>query len=56
VDVLDAFLLARRVRDRATTPADDFTGDGVVDQQDVDRVAALAVSVVDGDAAKGGLR
>ena len=54
VDILDAFLLARRVRDGMTTRADDVTGDGVVDQRDVDRVAALAVSV--GDGGKGGLR
>jgi hypothetical protein len=54
VDILDAFLLARRVRDGAATPADDVTGDGVVDQSDVDRVAGMAVSV--GDGGKGGLR
>jgi hypothetical protein len=54
VDILDAFLLARRVRDGAATRADDVTGDGVVDQRDVDRVAALAVSV--GDGGKGGMR
>jgi hypothetical protein len=54
VDVLDAFLLARRVRDGTSTRADDVTGDGVVDQSDVDRVAGMAVSV--GDGGKGGLR
>jgi len=54
VDILDAFLLARRVRDGSSTNGDDVTGDGVVDQRDVDRVAGLAVSV--GDGGKGGLR
>jgi hypothetical protein len=55
VDVLDAFLLARRVRDGVATPGDDANGDGVVDQRDVDRVAGLAVSIEAGEA-KGGLR
>ena len=55
MDVLDAFLLARRVRDGTATPVDDVNGDGVVDHRDVDRVAGLAVSV-EGGGAKGGLR
>ena len=55
VDVLDAFLVARRVRDGTTTPGNDVNGDGVVDQRDVDRVAGLVVSVEGGEA-KGELR
>ncbi|MBI3268407.1 MAG: hypothetical protein HYZ53_05245 [Planctomycetes bacterium] len=46
VDILDAFLLARRLR--GPEPCDrsfDVTGDGVVDGKDVDRVAGAAVEV-----------
>ena len=46
VDILDAFLLARKVEGgTAATPGEDVNGDGVVDRADVERVAALAVRV-----------
>jgi hypothetical protein len=44
VDVLDAFELARRLQQGAISdPAFDFNADGVVDQKDIDAVAARAV-------------
>jgi len=46
VDILDAFLLARRIERR--TAADsrwDLNGDGKVTQADVDRIALIAVSL-----------
>jgi hypothetical protein len=56
VDILDAFLLARKVQAGAAT-ADDVNGDGVVDRRDVDAVARIAVRVDAGAAdAKGGVR
>lgn len=66
VDVLDAYLLARRIGaapDPTPSRSEDVNGDGVLDRRDVDAVAAMAVSVgasVDGSvgdsAANGGLR
>lgn len=43
VDVLDAFHLARMLRDSTTSPRHDVNGDGVVDGRDVDLVVAEAV-------------
>jgi hypothetical protein len=50
VDILDAFSLARRLRDAngRSLPADqlqDVNGDGVIDQKDVDLLARMAVQV-----------
>lgn len=46
VDILDAFLLAKRVEAKAPpVRGDDVNGDGVVDRADVDRVAGWAVRV-----------
>jgi hypothetical protein len=45
VDVLDAFAIARGVRDRQTRPEWDINRDGRVDAQDADALARLAVSV-----------
>jgi dockerin type I repeat protein len=46
VDILDAFLLAKKVEAKApAAPGDDVNGDGVVDRADVDRVAGWAVRV-----------
>lgn len=48
VDVLDALVLAKKVEAGASgTPArgEDVTGDGLLDRGDVDRVAAMAVSI-----------
>lgn len=56
VDVLDVLALAKRVETRAgRAPAreEDVTGDGLLDHRDVDRVAALVVSV---DPPAGGLQ
>ena len=48
VDVLDAYALAKKVEAKATPGrGDDVNGDGVLDRADVDRVAAMAVSVGD---------
>lgn len=46
IDVLDVLALARKAS-AGVTPrrGEDVTGDGVLDQGDVDRVAAMAVSV-----------
>jgi hypothetical protein len=43
VDILDAFVLSRKIDARSATAPDDFNADGAVDQKDVDAVAALAV-------------
>ncbi|HLU49312.1 MAG TPA: dockerin type I domain-containing protein [Planctomycetota bacterium] len=44
VDILDAFLLARRLRDGEDAPgAWDLTGDGAVDADDVRHLALVAV-------------
>jgi len=49
VDMLDAFALARELRDDpASHPQFDFNGDGVLDQQDVQALAARAVRLEDG--------
>ena len=45
VDVLDAFLLARRIADGAPVPAADLNGDGNTDALDVDVIATIAVSL-----------
>lgn len=44
VDIVDAFVLARRLRDGARPDASwDVTRDGAVDEQDVERLKAMAV-------------
>ncbi|MBM4040885.1 MAG: hypothetical protein FJ290_20490 [Planctomycetes bacterium] len=44
VDILDAFLLAKRLEARrALNAAWDITGDGLIDRRDVDAIAAAAV-------------
>lgn len=49
VDVLDAFALARQLQRGAITDQKlDFNADGVVDQKDIDAVAARAVKVEKG--------
>jgi hypothetical protein len=46
VDILDAFLLAKKVEAKApAAPGDDVNGDGVVARADGDRVASWAVRV-----------
>lgn len=46
VDILDAFAMARQVRDgTAPTRVLDLNGDGVVDERDVARIVARAVSL-----------
>ena len=46
VDILDAFALARQLNDRAKGPsAVDMNGDGVLDERDVELIAAQAVSL-----------
>jgi hypothetical protein len=45
VDILDAFLLARKVEAGTAGAGEDVNGDGVVDRGDVDSVAAKAVRV-----------
>jgi hypothetical protein len=45
VDVLDAFILARRIADGGTVPAADLNGDGSTDALDVDAIAMIAVSL-----------
>ena len=52
IDMLDAYLLARHIKDGdQLDPRWDMNGDGVVDQRDVDAIAAIAVSL-----GKGGVR
>ncbi len=48
VDILDAFQLARELRDGTTRPAEDFDGDGKVDAADVEFLAKRAVSLEKG--------
>jgi hypothetical protein len=50
VDILDAFVLARKVdaRPAVVTPSDDVNADGVLDRRDVDAVAAMAVRLPGG--------
>jgi hypothetical protein len=50
VDILDAFVLARKVdaRPATVTRADDVNADGVLDRRDVDAVAAMAVRLPGG--------
>ncbi len=51
VDILDAFALARRLQSTAPSAESqglDVNGDGIVDQRDVDAVAARAVKVTKG--------
>ena len=49
VDILDAFVLARKVDGKApVAPGHDINGDGVVDRKDVEQVARMAVSVEGG--------
>ncbi|HEX8912273.1 MAG TPA: dockerin type I domain-containing protein, partial [Humisphaera sp.] len=45
VNVLDAFAVARGVRDGRTDPAWDVNGDGVVDDRDAEQIARTAVTV-----------
>jgi hypothetical protein len=50
VDILDAFSLARQLRDSGGKPVpaerrQDVNGDGVIDQKDVDLLARMAVQV-----------
>jgi hypothetical protein len=45
VDILDAFWLARRIGNEPSQPPWDVNGDGKVDQQDIDAIAATAVHV-----------
>jgi hypothetical protein len=50
VDMLDAFVLAKKIDAGTASPApargwEDVNADGVLDQRDVDQVAALAVSL-----------
>lgn len=48
VDILDAFALARAVDTGHTRPDWDFTGEGDIDQRDIDHLAMMAVSVKGG--------
>jgi hypothetical protein len=49
VDILDAFQLARELKNGKTQPAtDDFDGDGKVDAMDVEYLAKRAVSLEKG--------
>ena len=48
VDILDAFQLARELRDGKAQIGDDFNGDGKVDAADVDLLAKRAVSLEKG--------
>src|ERR1043165_5958697 len=49
VDILDAFALARQLRDgRAIAPNSDVNGDGVIDQNDVQIIARRAVKLEKG--------
>lgn len=44
VDILDAYLLAKTIELQESVPADwDISGDGLVNQEDVDSVAGLSV-------------
>jgi hypothetical protein len=48
VDILDAFQLARELRDGQARPIEDFNGDGKVDAADVEFLAKRAVSLEKG--------
>ncbi len=48
VDMVDAYLLARRVQAGTTEPRFDFKVDGRIDQSDVDAVALRAVALTGG--------
>lgn len=48
VDILDAFAVARGIKRNQTQPAWDITGDGHIDRQDVEQLAAAAVTVKGG--------
>ncbi|QOV88910.1 dockerin type I domain-containing protein [Humisphaera borealis] len=48
VDILDAFTVARGVKTGKTAASWDANGDGVIDQRDVDQIAAIAVRVKGG--------
>ncbi len=48
VDILDAFAVARGIKSGKPSLAWDVKGDGKVDQQDIDDIAALAVRVKGG--------
>jgi len=45
VDILDAFALARKVRQGAVPTRFDFNGDGVVNSKDIDAIATQAVKL-----------
>ena len=45
VDILDAFALARQMRDSEEEEEWDINGDGLVNQKDVDVIALAAVSL-----------
>ena len=45
VDIVDAYLLAVRVREGRGEPRFDVSGDGKVDDEDVDRIARRSVSL-----------
>jgi hypothetical protein len=50
VDILDAFALARQVRDGKVTPGNpDLNGDGVVDRRDAEIIATHAVKLEKGN-------
>ncbi len=50
VDILDAFALARQLRDGKAAPAGlDLNGDGIVDRRDADIIAAHAVRLEKGN-------
>ena len=48
VDILDAFALARKVQQGAVSLEFDMNGDGMVNSQDIDAVAAQAVKLKQG--------
>ncbi|PWU20644.1 MAG: hypothetical protein C5B50_03480 [Verrucomicrobia bacterium] len=49
VDILDAFALARQLRDSSNLPQQlDINGDGVVDERDVEALATAAVKLAKG--------
>jgi len=53
VNILDAYVVARHIaRHEPLDAAWDVNGDGVVDQKDVDLIAAMAVKVSDGEQAR----
>jgi anti-sigma-K factor RskA len=53
VDILDAYIVARHIaRHEPMDKAWDVNGDGVVDQKDVDQIAATAVAAPDSEQAR----